>query len=132
MLILILGEDEIGQRDLVGGVDTFQVICSLEGCKLNCKYTINQLRNIKSNNNINFDILHRDQDGAFRTLDRDEEEHPVVLPDRDPLFQQFMEEHIREYYIPFVENLDIANGRRAIWIAKRSVIMFEGDNTLAH
>jgi hypothetical protein len=55
----------------------------------------------------------------------------VVLPDYDPAFQQFMEEHIREYWIPFVENLEIANGRRAIWVPKRSVIMFEGDSLQA-
>jgi hypothetical protein len=34
---------------------------------------------------------------------------------------------IRGYWIPFVENLDIANGRKAVWNAKKSVIMFEDD-----
>jgi hypothetical protein len=116
----------------VGGVDAFQVVCSLEGCKFNWYYTKNQQQIIKSNNNIHFDHSHRDQDGTFRPLDHDEEDDEVVLPDYDPVFQHFMEERITEYWIPFVENLEIANGRRAIWIPKRSVIMFEGDNLLAH
>ena len=46
---------------------------------------------------------------------------------QDPLFQAYVCDNIRTYWIPFVENLDIENGRKAIWNQKKSVIMFEGD-----
>ena len=78
------------------------------------------------NSNVNFIFAYSGCDGVFHGLRRD-----VRLrnprPDQDPLFQAYMCDNIREYWIPFVENLEIANGRKAIWNAKKSVIIFEGD-----
>ena len=49
-------------------------------------------------------------------------------PDQDPLFQAHICDHISNYWIPFAEILDIANGRKAIWNQKKSVIMSKGDD----
>ena len=38
-----------------------------------------------------------------------------------------MDGRIKSYWIPFIERLEEANGRKAIWDTKRSVIMYEGD-----
>ena len=47
---------------------------------------------------------------------------------QNPNWQLMMTERIRTYWIPFVERLEYANGRRAFWHDKRSVIMYEGDD----
>ena len=39
-----------------------------------------------------------------------------------------MYKRISIYWIPFVENLPIANGRNAYWNQKKSVIMIKGDD----
>jgi hypothetical protein len=38
-----------------------------------------------------------------------------------------MSDRIKEYWIPFIEKLEIANGRKAVWNVMKSVIMFEDD-----
>lgn len=44
-----------------------------------------------------------------------------------PKFQEYMEHQIKTRHIPSIEKSKIANGRKAYWNEKLSVIMFEGD-----
>ena len=37
----------------------------------------------------------------------------------DPLFQNFMDDRIKSYWIPFVQSLEIAKGRSAYWNEKK-------------
>jgi hypothetical protein len=57
--------------------------------------------------------------------DSDDYEQPEEV---DPDWARRMMEEIETHWIPFVEDLEFANGRKAFWNKKRSVIMYEGDD----
>ena len=113
------------------GVATCQVVCKWERCKLSCVYFITFFLYNISNLNVNIIFANSGRDGNFHGLRRDGRLR-TPRPDQDPLFQAYMCDKIREYWIPFVENLELANGRKAIWNSKKSVIMFEGDEFFSY